>query len=228
MPSVAAVVPWRAGCPHREAAWRWTRTRIGVEFPDWRVVEADHDGVPYSKAEAVMRAVAALSADVVVVHDADVWCSDTGNALKQVARGFAWAVPHDVVCRLTEDATAAVLAGGEIDNRESEEIHRAMLAGGIVVARRDVFDVAPLDVRFRGWGGEDFAWGRALRTLVGEPWRARSPLTHLWHPPAPRLSRAVGSEETGQLMTRYLTADRNPAQMGVLVDEARDVFSALG
>ena len=38
----------------------------------------------------------------------------------------------------------------------------------LVIPREMVLDVPP-DVRFKGWGQEDEAWGGALKRLVGNP-----------------------------------------------------------
>lgn len=226
MSDVAVIVPLRLDCPYRERAWTFVQARFAVQRPTWQIITATDDGEPFSKASAVMRAARDVDAEIVVVHDADVWCDGIDDALTYTSIA-GWAVPHYEVLRLSEYATHGTFADEENAQIDLVERHRGVIGGGIVYLMRDVIDRVPLDPRFRGWGGEDISWGHALRTLVGEPWRGRAPLYHYWHPPAPRLSRSVGSEESFALTLRYCDASRNPDQMRLIVDEARAEVSAL-
>ena len=217
--NVEVVVPWRAGCPHREAAWGWVARQWHDTFPAWRLTVAQAPEGEWCKAEAVGPAVERSGADVIVVADADVWAPGVGAAVERCA---TWAVPHTAVRRLTREATAAVFAGEAPDDQPTEERpYTGVAGGGVVVLRRDVATAVPLDRRFRGWGGEDLAWGYALRTLAGNPWRSSGPLHHLWHPPQPRLDRIVGSVGSESLRRRYLRSRRSRARMRALVEEGR-------
>lgn len=216
--SVAVVVPWRPGCPHREASWSWIRGRY--ERDGWPIVEGVAPAGPWRKAAAVNPAVATADADVIVVADADVWCDGLSKAVDAVLDGAVWAIPHRKVHRLTELASEAVRQGAVLERADLEQApYRGVEGGGLVVARRAALLDVPLDPRFVGWGGEDHSWGYALRTLLGRAWRGTSPLWHLWHPAQPRLSRRIGSEESEALHLRYAVARRNPAAMRALVEE---------
>lgn len=219
--SVAVVVPWRPGCPDRERAWAWVRTRYEAEFPDWELIEAldDSDG-PWVKARAVRSGLLACGADVVVIADADCWTDGNAEAVQAVEQGAGWAMPHQNVVRLTQDATTALLAGAAPGALEFEQRpYRGMIAGGIVILRRDLAFEVPMDPRFIGWGSEDTAWGNALWTLAGRPFRTDEPLYHLWHPPQPRMSRRYGSLESRKLERRYREAGDRPRLMRQLLDE---------
>jgi len=220
MTDVAVIVPLRLECPYREQAWSFVQARFAVEQPSWQVITASDDGEPFSKSSAVMRAVRNVSADIVIVHDADVWCEKIDLCLEYVPLS-GWAIPHYEVFRLSEYATHETYTHHDDPQIDLVERYRGVIGGGIVAVRRDIIDDVPLDPRFRGWGGEDISWGHALRTLIGEPWRGRAPLYHYWHPPAERQSRAVGSDESQQLTLRYCDASRNPDQMRRIVDDAR-------
>lgn len=221
-PSVEVVVPWRPGCRHRERAWAWVNGRYAVYHPDWPVTVARAPAGNWIKANAVVPAVEASSAEVVIVADADVWVDDLARAVESVERGSAWAVPHWQVRRLTEKATDDLIGGADLLGLETcEPPYHPTFGGGIVVARRDVLLDCPLDPRFVGWGQEDAAWGVALHALAGPAWAGRGLLTHLWHPPQPRATRKVGSVEGRQLFRRYVAARKNPAHMRALIEEAR-------
>jgi hypothetical protein len=220
--AVAVIVPWRPGCPHRQAAWAWVQARYAEHHPDWTVIEASAPAGPWVKAEAVIPAVAACRADVVVVADADVWCDGLARAVAAVAEGASWAVPHGRVCRLSMSATAGVLAGGWFSRDGLEQPpYRGVEGGGLVVLPRASALEIPLDARFVGWGGEDHSWGYALRTLLGRAWRGSAPLWHLWHLPQDRLSRRIGSAENDALHLRYAAAKRNPEAMRELTREVQ-------
>ncbi len=149
-------------------------------------------------------------------------------AVDAVEAGAPWAVPHIGISRLTEAATAQVLAGIDPDTLEPEALeeppYRAHPGGGIVVIRRDVYEQVPLDPRFIGWGREDDSWGLALKTLIGRPVHLRGRLWHLWHPPQPRPTRTHGSDDNEALYQRYRAANHAPARMAALIEE---VTSAL-
>ena len=208
------VIPWRGGDPHREAALVHVRAQYGTAFPDWRVrltPELPADG-PWVKADAVAAALDGVTSEVVVVADADVMCDGLPLAVAAVQAGRAWAIPHHAVYRLTPESTALLLGGGPPpDTRlphsllrgKIAETHKGVAGGGIVVLRRGVWDVCPMDARFRGWGQEDLAGGWALARLFGPPHREAYPMLHLWHPPAERRSRANGSAESMALYRRY-------------------------
>lgn len=223
MPDVAVVVPWRGGCEYRERAWAWLRPRY-----QWPVIEAPAPPGPWVKALAAMPAVtAAPPGAIVVVADADVWTDGLRDAIQAVQDGAGWAIPHWTVHRLAETATDAMLAGGDWRGQPlARRAYQGLAGGGVVVALRETLLQVPLDPRFIGWGQEDQSHAIALTTLAGAPWRGTADLTHLWHPPQPRLSRSRGSEESWRLRRRYLQARHDPAAMRRLLTEATDALHA--
>jgi hypothetical protein len=223
---VDVVVPWRSGCPFREAAWRWVRSWWAETHPEWRVVEAPAPDGDWVKASAVNPAARASTADVVVVADADVVSPGVAEAAQKVVGGAPWAIPHLAVRRLTRDATASLLAGSDLDSLTEcveERPYEGVAGGGLIVAPRSTLVDVGLDPRFNGWGGEDFALGWALATLVGEPWRGEADLIHLWHPPQPRETRKVGSKESELLRRQFSAARGDRVAMRALVEAGKAV-----
>lgn len=226
MPGVSVVVPWRPGCPHREAAWEWVRRSYAERHPEWEVVEGRHDEGPWCKAAAVGDALQRTTGQILVIADADVWTDALRPAVAVVEAGAGWVVPRCEVRRLNAESTRRVL-DGEPPSCElvvEQRPYRGVYAGGAVVLARESYDVAPLDRRFLGWGSEDESWSVALTGLIGSPvlleWH-RWPLWHLWHPAQPRLSRAVGSQESAALFRRYRAVRNSPERLRVLVDQGR-------
>jgi hypothetical protein len=190
------------------------------------------DGGPWRKGRHVARLVEQAPDGVLVVSDVDVWTTPAAirAAVAAVQDGAAWAVPHGYVYRLTEQATATLLAAGTppdldrpdlIDAYDYEEIPQpGHLGGGIVVLPRQTALTVPMDPRFEGWGQEDDAWALALTTLAGRPWRGRAPLLHLYHPPQPRDTRRHGNRLGLALYRRYQAATGGtPVPMRNLIGE---------
>lgn len=154
-----------------------------------------------------------------------MWSDHTHLAVEAVEQGADWAVPHYHVNRLTEHATAEILAGG-YSTDTTERPYKGQAGGGITVIPRSVYERIPLDPRFVGWGQEDSSWELALTALVGKPWRGTKPLWHLWHPPQERTTRRYGNPDSKRLWLRYHQAMRAAKRgdrtvMERLVEEAR-------
>ena len=222
----------------------WGTDSIRLRNLDWvekgllraglKVTIARPTGVEISKGNVLWPAIRSSEADLVVLHDgdvwcdADVWCDGLWKAIAAVAEGAVWAKPHDQVFRLSEEASDEFLAGRltGIPPREKlvESSYSGTVGGGIIVGRREIFLDVPVDPRFLGWGQEDQAHGEALWTLHGEPWLGDAPLLHLWHQPQRRLSRGWGSREGKELYRRYHRAIRDPSEMLQLVSEAHSAL----
>lgn len=207
------------------------RRKYEQHHPDWELVEATAPDGPWVKALAVNPAVQASTADIVIVADADVWVSGLKDAVAAVAHGdygreWRWAIPHHLVHRLSREATAMVLAGADfrglgLDQRP----YVGVAGGGFIVAPRKVLLDVPLDPRFVGWGQEDVSIAIALTTLHGAPWRARPDLVHLWHPPAERANRKIGTVAGRELWRRYQRARHDPVQLRRLIEEGQACLS---
>jgi hypothetical protein len=222
MPDVEVIIAWAGDCPYRARALAWVLARI--PYP---VRLAHGPSNPWIKARAVMPAVEQSKADVIVLHDADVWTEGLQEAVEAVQEGHPWAIPHQEVYRLSADATETVLDGHDpelvsaIPACLDRPPYVGMAGGGILVARRSTLLGIPLDPRFVGWSGEDESHAMALSCLVGDPWRGTAPLVHLWHEPQPRLTRRMGSQANWNLRNRYARARDEPGRMGELLREAK-------
>lgn len=209
---VAFLIPWRPDGGLRDEIWARLKARhlaLGRT-----VVEGTCPDGPWVKATAVADALSRTDAEVVVVHDADVWTDGIDAAL--VALGeHPWAVPHLMVHRLAEGHVEP-----SVEHLEQRP-YIGYAGGGVTVLRRDVYEDCPLDPRFEGWGQEDRSWAHALTTLHGDLWRGAADLWHWWHPPEPRQSRHNGAKASVDLQHRYRRAFRRPDVMRQLIREAQ-------
>ena len=218
------IVPWKPGCPYREASWRHIQQWFKDNAPDsWQIIEAQYDGHPFNKAQAVRDGFAKSFGKIIIVHDSDLFCEGLFEAVERVKGRNQWAIPHTLVYRFTEDASQQILDGTnwhEVKDQTHEKPYKGVIGGGIVVLKRELFERCPPDVRFVGWGGEDEAWGYALQLVSNQAAaRGRHPIIHLWHPPQERMTRAYGSLESKQLIDRYRSAARRRQAMINLVKE---------
>jgi hypothetical protein len=222
--TVSVIVPFRPDGGHRSRNWTHLRAAWKREHPDWELIEGHcPDGGPWVKALAVQDGLSRASGDVLVLADADVWCDGLREAVDAVGHA-RWAHPHLMVHRLTEAATDAVLRGEPIDAEDTEQRpYEGVLAGGLTVIQRSLYEEAPLDPRFRGWGQEDVSVALAWLVFGGKPWRGFDPLWHFWHPAPPRKNRSVGTDDGMALYRRYTTASHQPAKMREIISEFKGV-----
>lgn len=231
MTSVSVLVPFR-GDPggYRDAVWSWLRGWWTEHHPDWQVMRGFCPEGPWVKALAVADALCRSDGDVVLVVDADVFCGDFQEAIAAVERGFGWAVPHGRVHRLSRAATDLLTRTGQLPDpsirparrgqpaRDILESYTGVAGGGAVALLRSTYREAPLDPRFHGYGQEDSSWGLALAMLTGTPWRGTGPLWHLHHPPQPRMTRAVGSHASLELLQQYRGATSKERMQALLAE----------
>jgi hypothetical protein len=211
---------------HRTAAQWWTASRW--KGCGHKVTVAELSERPWSKGRSVNAAIAASTADVIVVADGDCFVSfDAMTEAISLAVEGHWVAPFAWVRRLNVTSTAhtlsldPVLTDRPARRGLAQDPHSALPGGGIIAASRAVWStVGGFDPRFADWGGEDYALGCALRTMTGMP-AVTMPgdLWHLWHPPQPNVSGE--SAATSELALRYRYAKFRPDQMTQLLDEWR-------
>lgn len=228
--TVSVLVPLSSGDEARAEVWRWVRRRYEDEHADWEIVVGFHrTGVDWSKGCALADAASRAGGDLFVVADADAYVE--ADVLEQAvdyvtggAEAAPWAMPHNLVIRLTRWGTARLTTGqirtaDAMGRNDVRWRHDAPAGGGIAVLTREAWDtVGGVDPRFMGWGGDDIAFGWALDTLVGAHVNLGEPLVHLWHPEHLQRRRSPNDELAG----RYLAANGDPDAMRILVAEARD------
>lgn len=226
--------------PIREANWAWLRSRWEATLPaSWAIVEGRAPAEPWVKANATQDAAQAALAGTWIVLDADVLLDPA--VLVETARivdaGEAeWVHPHRVIYRLAAGPTRSLvdhppdlphdqLPLPTTRNALDRNIYQGSTGGGIVTCSSDAYHrTGGFDPRFVGWGGEDVSFGRALRTLCGEPACLEAPLWHLWHPPQPRPAnphrvQRKASVESDRLSGRYVAATGRPDKMRELIAE---------
>lgn len=224
--SAVVVVPWRAD-PERAHLWDFVSGHLAEVYPEFRVFQSGCSDGPFNRAECIVRAALACPEDVLVVYDADVILDgDLRASVERVAASERWSVPHWHLRRLTPEATAEALSGVPLSPNmpTMQKPYKGNSTGTLVVIHRDLVLRVPPDVRFKGWGQEDEAWGTALTKLAGPCHRGSHDLYHLWHTPAERLDRRFGNEDGKALIRRYEQTCRFPKRLKALVEESKTLW----
>lgn len=152
LPPVSVLIPWRADGSERSAALAFVVERLAHSHPDWEVVLGVLPEGPWYKAEAVENGLERARGEVLVIHDADVWCDELGQAVTQVQQGTSWAIPYWHVHRLAQGATKSALATNEIRPGAPLEhpAYAGLSGGGITVLEKEAYLCTPLDPHFKG------------------------------------------------------------------------------
>lgn len=200
--SLAVLVPYRPDSEHRERIYAttsrlWAQTGAEVVYADDGL-----DGELFSLARAVNRARAKTDADRLLMFcvDAVPPPPETLAGVEVSLQELPWTTVFTGQRRFTSQQTGILMAGADPGPPAGEvcEGREALLA-----VRADIWDdLRGLDERFVGWGPEDVAWHRVLKTVY--PSGNDSPqfgrFWSLWHPPTSR----VALQRNSDLLASYL------------------------
>lgn len=215
---LSVVIPFTSTCLHRVRAAEFVADWWADQFPNVAVfIGGEPSAGPWVKARHVTALINRVHTRFVAVADADVILEQPMWLAACMANIESWAVPHKWVVRYDEPSTDRMLRG--LNPTTHEPPYIGFLGGGMTVLPVELYQRAPLDPRFEGWGQEDESWALALRCLTGDPWRGRAKLSHLWHPPQRRDSRRWGSEASRALAERYAAASDDCDAMRALLAE---------
>jgi hypothetical protein len=246
-PQISLLVPFRAddNAPHRTRVWEWLREYWSWELPDAEIVIGISQGRAFSKTEAVNDAASRATGRVFVILDSDTYmrgseishCADAiDDALRRGDK--LWFIPYRHLYRLTEETTEAILESeprdplrfptpppdGEVESTLGS-MHGHRFGAMIQIMPREAFEtVGCMDRRFRGWGGEDIAFVRALDTLYASHKTTDTDVLHLWHATigSGHINRMWQGQDSPraneELAARYNRATGDRAKMRALVD----------
>lgn len=194
------LVPRRAGDPHRDELWRWLRSHLERDLPDFPIVEGHDDVGAFNRSAALNRAArSAPPWTEAIVLDADTYVrpEQLRRAVTVARSSGRLTYAFDELHALTAAGTEQVLGGYR---RSWEPLKkwtrpgRLCASSAFVVPRALWDDVGGFDELFEGWGWEDVAFRRMATTLGGHELEVPGPAWHLWHP------RSAHKSESDPLM----------------------------
>lgn len=231
VPTLSVVVPWHNTHPTRAQSWHWMRRWYEQNMPFAEIIQVQPDeGEEFNKPSLVNKGVQRASGEVVIIADSDVLPAvpDVLPAAASHALYAPWVVPHGQVLRLRDEVTVKLL-GEPVTTKVFpygplvRHPYMGVAGGGMLVIRRERFlAMGGFDPVFKGWGGEDTAFGIAADTLLGQHLRyAHVPLLHFYHPPGPRAVHVEYARNSKRVeLYRVLAAHGKEAlaqQLGVSV-----------
>lgn len=198
-PRISLLVPFRADDAGRQRNWDWLKRYWQYHLPDAEIVIGKDRGHPFSKTAAVNHAAKRAKGDYFVILDADAYLSANSiklavSRIERAARSGhrLWYIPYRYLFRLTPEATRELLEGCpqwpfrgfddcEIFSQEGSAHGRRFGAMCMVMPREAFFAAGGMDPRFRGWGGEDVSFVRAVDTMWGKHKTIDADIYHLYH-----------------------------------------------
>lgn len=211
MDKISVLIPIRIHTDKwKQRIYAWVVARWFLLHPAYELITSDSDIKEFSRSNARNKALAKSTGNIIVVCDADTFCSDRFllEAIRQVKQSNTWAFPYTRYYNLTKEKTESVLLGPSnadfVDDVKPEELEFDLESvGGMQVFNRDaLLEVGGWDENFNGWGYEDNSFALAAETILGPASRAEGFVCHLWHP-APEESR-FGQPAIEENRSRYM------------------------
>lgn len=186
---------WEAQLPHAEIV-------IGKDRKSRKRWYRRHPK-PFSKSAAINYAAKRARGDVFFIVDSDVWLdaaaieSGAERIRMAVSSGVhLWYMPYRRLFRLTTEASQLVLESDpkrpfwyrtpplpqDVLGMDGSTFGHRFGAMAQLLPRAAFELVGGWDKRFRGWGGEDGSFMRAVDTLWGPHYNLPNEVLHLWHP----------------------------------------------
>lgn len=185
------LIPFRDADGTRTQPKDWILARWQHHYPEAEFIVEPDDGVdPFNKSLAVNAAAKKATGDVFAILDADTWIEQRWmtEGLGQIERTGRWVIPARRSLRLTRDFSDTVMQTQPhedlppIINRRSTVEQAGLVAGFLHLVPRKAFEaVGGMDERFRGWGGEDTSFMRALDVVHGKHIQGHGVVVSLWH-----------------------------------------------
>jgi len=240
---IALLVPFRDDhAVGRAANWAWLRKFWETELPGAEIVVGTDGGNPFSKTCSVNAAFRSSREDndIIVILDADCYiepsvilsCADAIRESIYRWKTPLWFIPYRWLFRLTEEATANLIASNPTNALRfptpplSDDVGSTFGSGIghrfgalIQILPREAFvTIGGMPAPFRGWGGEDVSTLRILDTLYAIHETTRNEVLTLWHTALGDvyLRKWAGQDTTGvnnDLSLRYRKRRRDPLRM---------------
>ena len=198
--NVSVLIPYKESNEYREKNLSWIKSRYETIMPNAEICIGYYNEEPFSKSAAINNAAKKATRDIFIIADADIAFNidKIKNAIESL--NFSpWLIPYRSLTYIDLEKTNE-LCKRNPDIRLNDAdfqgcskidiINGYQLIGGINIVPRKYFEkVGGFDERFRGWGGEDDAFQRALDYLCGQHSRLEMTMWHFYHPLEPKENR---------------------------------------
>lgn len=246
-PEISILIPFSSKDPIRRRNLKWLLEYLRCELPDAEVIIGKSRSKVFCKGEALNNAIKKSHGKVIVVLDADTYirghvikrCAD--RILEELSYGNRlWYVPYHHLFRLKKWVTDIIIESDPCDpfviptpvpsdyiENQGDMIKYGRRYGAMItIFPREAFDILGcFDERFRGWGGEDVAFVRAMDTLYTRHKSTHNDVFHLWHSfigkdyKSRKWEHQTNPNANGRLANLYHKYTNHPHKMRELVDE---------
>lgn len=222
-PRYSICIPYEPDGSTRDMILRWTIARWRAICPQAEIVTAGDGGGPLrNRSRMRNRCAAKATTDTLLFVDADclIFSVHEIDTILDLLPG-AGMVQYHAVSRLTLAQSTAVVRqqpGSQITLPDGAGFTHAIVGGFFAMTRAAYESVGGFDERFVGWGGEDPALQRAVRTLAGPIRTVPYLLYHLYHPQEPEHDTSTARyQRTLAHFKLYERADGKPEEMRALI-----------
>lgn len=222
---ISALIPYKSDHGGiRDKNLYYIKKRYETLMLDVELIIGEDDGKLFNRSRAVNRAAFKATGDLFMVSDGDIFFgTKLIDKIIQIAALHPWIIPFSRGFKLSQKASEEVIRDGTIKlpaclNQIEVECNCNFYGAFINVMSREAYEtVGGMDERFKGWGGEEEAFVRALDTLVGKHFRMNETIFHLWHPQAE--SNHSFRHQNDELKNRYIQAVDDAEAMKELIAE---------
>ncbi len=191
--NISVLIPYKAVNEYREKNFEWIKRRYETIMPNAEICIGNYNGEPFCKSIAVNNAAKNATRDIFIIADADIAFNidQIKNAI-ELLNFYPWVIPYNSIFYLDAEKTNELCNRNPSLTLDEADFQRYIsfggkngyqYIGGINIVPRKYFEkVGGFDERFKGWGGEDEAFQRALDALCGQYFRLDGTMWHLYHP----------------------------------------------
>jgi len=224
------VIAYKEDSMQRQMIFDWMIHRYKTLFPAAEIIIGnDTTGEQdFCKSNAINNAVYKSNYDTLLITDIDL-ILDTEAIIKGIKQAhlYAFIIPYGYWWRLSQETTNNILNSSAVEfslsdytpdgNKCKVDICRG--TGIHILTKHNYYLSGGYDERFVGWGGEDNAFGCALKTLCkGAPKILKQYNSyHLWHPSQSTKGKKMRKENV-RLWRAYQSAMRNKDMMQDLIN----------
>jgi hypothetical protein len=226
-PTYSILIPYQPDGGVRDVIAQWTVARWKAICPEAEIVTAG-DGGGEQRNRSRMRNACARQAttNTLVFVDSDCLffsAHEMRALLDLLTVPGAGMAQYHAVSRLTMDQSTQVMRqrpGATLIMPDGCGFTHTIVGGIFAITRGNFEKAGGFDERFVGWGGEDPAFQRAVRTLCGPILRVPYLLYHLWHTQGPEYDQeSPVYKNTLAHFARYEEADGNADAMRALIGD---------
>lgn len=187
LPPMSIVIPYGKSDEYREQMMKWTVARYRRLFPDCEICIGENRDKPFNRAKAKNDGIRKATKELVLIVDADALFNRSlvFEALQIMRESEQrWVRAGGKSFRINEGSSRKLI-------QTSGPVEMVLRTDGLystnffcIVERNLLDEIQGYDEGFKDWGGEDFAFYKALTVWDREGQRTRGKIWHIWHPVA--------------------------------------------